>query len=99
MKTRLKPVKKLCYGKQKDAHYLSGFQHESTHRGDLIFPSLSRRRDGHCMWSSKPNCDGLAVCRAKEVPSFLSYFKTLGVGPTPRIEPTTSFSTVKGSKD
>ena len=51
------------------------------------------------MWSSKPSCDGLAVCRAKEVPSFLSYFKTLGVGPTPRIEPTTSCSTVKGSKD
>ena len=36
------------------------------------------------MWSSEPH-EGLAVCRAKAVPSFLSYFKTLSVGPAPGI--------------
>ena len=42
---------------------------------------------------------GLAVCRAKEVPSFLSYFKTLSIGPSQGIEPTTSRSAVKRSTD
>ena len=32
------------------------------------------------MWSSEPR-EGLAACSAKEVPSFLSYFKTLSNGP------------------
>ena len=36
---------------------------------------------------------------AKEVPSFLSYFKTLSIGPAPGIEPTTSHSAVKPSTD
>ena len=44
------------------------------------------------MWSSEP-------CRAKIVPSFLSYFKTLSIGPTPGIEPATFPSTVKCSTD
>ena len=47
-------------------------------------------RDRHFTWSSEP-------CRAKVVPSFLSYFKTLSIGPTPGIEPTTFPSTVKHS--
>ena len=38
---------------------------------------------------------GLAFCRAKQVPSFLSYFKTLSIGQAPGIEPATSRSAVK----
>ena len=37
------------------------------------------RRDHHFTWSSEPR-EGPAACRAKEVPSFLSYFKTLSIG-------------------
>ena len=37
--------------------------------------------------------------RAKVVPSFLSYFKTLSIGPAPGIEPATSRSAVKRSND
>ena len=37
----------------------------------------------------------LAVCMAKAAPSFLSYFKTLSIGPVPGIKPTTSHSAVK----
>ena len=48
------------------------------------------------MWSSEP-CEGLAICRVKEVPSFLSHFKTLSVGADAGIEPTTSCSAVKCS--
>jgi len=40
--------------------------------------------------------EGLAYS-AKEVLSFLSYFKTLGIGPVPEIEPKTSRSAVKRS--
>ena len=36
---------------------------------------------------------------AKGVPSFLSYFKTLNIGPAPGIEPATSRSAVKRSTD
>ena len=43
--------------------------------------------------------EGLAGCSAKEVPSFLSRFKTLSVGPAPGIEPATSRSAVKRSTD
>ena len=50
------------------------------------------------MWSSEPR-EGLAAYRAKEVPSFLSYFKTLSIGPAPGIEPVTSRSAVKRSTD
>ena len=49
-------------------------------------------------WSSEPRV-GLAACRAKGVPSFLSYFKTLSVGPALGIELTTSCSAVKRSTD
>ena len=40
---------------------------------------------------------GLAVCSAKGVPSFPSYFKTLSIGPASRIKPATSHSKVKRS--
>ena len=43
--------------------------------------------------------EGLAICRAKAVPSFLSHFKTLSIGPVPGIEPATSRSAVKSSTD
>ena len=49
-------------------------------------------------WSSEPR-EGLAVWRTKEVPSFLSYLKTLSIGPAPGIEPATSRSAVKRSTD
>ena len=48
--------------------------------------------------SSEPR-EGLAACSAKAVPSFLSYFKTLSVGPAPVIEPSTFRSAVKRSTD
>ena len=41
----------------------------------------------------------MAICRAKRVPLFLSHFKTLSVGPVPRIEPATTCSAVKRSTD
>ena len=50
------------------------------------------------MWSFEPS-EGLAACSAKGVPSFLSYFKTLSIGPALRIEPATSRSAVKRSTD
>ena len=56
------------------------------------------RRDRHFTWSSEQR-EGLAICSAKEVPSFLSYFKTLSIGPAPEIEPATSRSAIKGSTD
>ena len=46
------------------------------------------------MWSSEPRED-LATCSAKEVPSFLSYFKTLSIGPAQEIKLATSHSAVK----
>ena len=46
-----------------------------------------RRRDRHFTWSYEPR-EGLAVCWAKEVPSFLSYFMILSIGSG--IEPATS---------
>ena len=42
--------------------------------GDTVFYVSYWRRDRHFTWSSKPR-ESLAICRAKAVPSFLSYFK------------------------
>jgi len=58
----------------------------------------SWRRDRHFTWPSERR-EGLAVCRAKAVPSFLIYFKTLSIGPVPGIEPANSRSAVKRSTD
>ena len=50
------------------------------------------------MWPSESG-EGQAICRTKAVSSFLSYFKTLSIGPAPGIEPATSRSAVKHSTD
>ena len=49
-------------------------------------------------WTTEPR-EGPAAGSAKGVPSFLSYFKTLSIGPAPGIEPATSRSAVKRSTD
>ena len=64
--------------------------------GDTIFYVSYWRRDRHFTWSSEPG-EGLLVCRARNVPSFLSYFKTLSFGPGSWIEPATFRSAVKRS--
>ena len=50
--------------------------------GDTIFTSPTVNNyckwDGHFSYEPK---EGLAICRAKAVPSFLSCFKTLSIGP------------------
>ena len=58
---------------------------------------VSRWRQ-HCYfkWPFEP-CEGLPICRQKSVPSFLSYFKTLSIGPGQGIEPQTPCSAVKSS--
>ena len=66
--------------------------------GDTIFYASYWSRDRHFTWSPEP-CKGLAARGAKGVPSFLSYFKTLSIGPAPGIEPATSRSAVKRSTD
>ena len=71
--------------------------HESTNWGHYFYFSYWRR-DRHFTLQSEPR-EGLAVCRAMGVPSFLSYFKTLSIGRTPGIEPATCRSAVKHSTD
>ena len=66
--------------------------------GDTIIYVCYWRRDRHFARSSEPR-EGLPVCRAKEVPSFLSYFKTQSIGPAPGIEPATFLSAVERSTD
>ena len=68
---------------------LNCIYHESANWGRYINVSYWR----------PPFYEGLAICRAKAVPSFLSSFKTLSIGPTPGIEPATSCSAVKRSTD
>ena len=55
-------------------------------------------QDRHFTLSCEP-CEGLAVCRAKAIPSFPSYLKTLNIGPAPGIKRVTSRSAVKCSSD
>ena len=66
--------------------------------GTLYFTSPNGDGDRHFTWSSEPG-EGPAARRAKEVSSFLSYFKTPSMGPTLGIEPATSLSAVKRSTD
>ena len=61
---------------------------------DTIFTSTTAILRGHAFEPRK----GLAICsRAKVIPSFLSHFKILSIGPTPGIELATFHSTVKHS--
>lgn len=66
--------------------------------GDTIFTSFTVNNyckwDGHFSYEPK---EGLAICRAKAVPSFLSYLRTLSIGPAQEIEPATSRIVVKRS--
>ena len=65
----------------------------------LTSPTMSLLESGSSfMWSPEP-CEGLASCNAKGILSFLSYFKTLSMGPASGIEPTTSRTTFKHSTD
>ena len=64
--------------------------------GDTIFHVSYWRWDRRFTWSSEPH-ESLPFCRAKGVRSFLSYFKTLSIGPVSGIEPVTSRSAVKRS--
>ena len=66
--------------------------------GDTKFYVSYWRLDRHFTLSSKPR-KGQAIGRAKKAPSFLSYFKTLSIGPALGIKPTTSRSAVKCSAD
>ena len=67
--------------------------------GDTVFTSPTVNNyckwDGHLSYEPK---EGLAICRAKAVPSFLSCFKTLSIGPVLGIEPMTSLSTMLSVK-
>ena len=65
---------------------------ENTNRGQTW------RRDHRFTWSSEAR-EGQAACSAKAVPSFLSYFKTLSIGPALGTEPTTFHFAVKLSTD
>ena len=89
----------LVFRLKKKALYLSVkcIKHESANWGHYIYVSYWRR-DRHFTWSSEP-WEGPAACRAKAVPSFLSYFKTVSIVPAPGIEPATSRSAVKHSTD
>ena len=55
------------------------------------FLRLQLDTDSHLTWSSEPR-EGLAACSPNRVPSFITYFKTLSMGPVPGIEPATSRS-------
>ena len=68
---------------------------ESSNGGHFFHVS-SWRSDRHLKRSPEPR-DGLAACSAKGVPSFLTYFKTLSIGPAQGIESATSPSAVKRS--
>ena len=61
---------------------------------------IGHTRQYYCLMCLSGPCQGSAVYRAKEVPSFLKYFKTLSMGPPSLgIEPTTSRFAVKRSFD
>ena len=64
--------------------------------GDTIFTSPTGDGTNILRWSSKWR-EGVAICRAKAVSSFLSHFETLSTGPVPGTEPATSRSAVKRS--
>ena len=53
---------------------------------DTISTSPTEDETAIVTWSSESR-EGLAICREKAVPLFLSYFKTLSIGPALGIEP------------
>ena len=59
--------------------------HESTNWGHYFYVS-NLRRDHHFTWSSEPR-EGKATCSANGVYSFLSFFKTLSIGPARESNP------------
>ena len=71
--------------------------HKSANWAHYFYVSYWRW-ERHFTWSSEPR-EGQADYSVKEVPSFLSYFKTLSKGPAPGIKPATSRSAVKRSTD
>ena len=92
----------LCFilpSTRKKMHFIwvSKYFARKYYLGSLFFVS-NWRRDRHFTWSSEPR-EGLPACSAKEVPSFLSYFKTLSIGPAPGIDLATSRSTTKCYSD
>ena len=75
------------------ALYLNGTSFRGKYLSRTLFLCLQLHEDETNIYtlSSKPH-KGLAICRAKAVSSFLSYFKTLSIGLVPRVEPRTSRS-------
>ena len=65
----------VCVITIKKMHLIWVSMYESTNWGHYFYVS-NWRRDRHFTWSSETR-EGLAICKIKEVPSFLSYFKTL----------------------
>ena len=66
---------------------------------DIISLCLRNMEMDHPLMCASEPREGLSVCRAKEVPSFLSYFRTLSIGPAPGTEPRTFCAVVKRSTD
>ena len=92
----------LCFilpSTRKKMHFIwvSKYFARKYYLGSLFFVS-NWRRDRHFTWSSEPR-EGLPACSAKELPSFLSYFKTLSIGRAPGIDLATSRSTIKCYSD
>ena len=89
------------WGREKNVLNLSGkvFSTKVLELGTLLLRlQVETGRNRHFAWSSESR-EGLAACSLKGVPSFLSYFKTLSIGPAPGIEPVTSLSAFKRSTD
>ena len=80
--------------------YLASFWKRGFWNSEIFLRLLVETRplNIYVKYPSEPR-KGPAVCRAKEAPSFFSYFKTLSIGPVPGIEPATSLSAVERSTD
>ena len=60
--------------------WVSMYLVRSTNWGHYFYVS-NWRRDRHFTWSSEPREGLLAACSTKGVPTFLSHFKSLSIGP------------------
>ena len=56
---------------------------------------MSLTGDRTAILRSHPKHAKVVACSAKGIPPFLSYFKTLSIGPVPGIKPTSFHSAVK----